>query len=339
MDGQARARLSPGLRNREDFARKADWRRQLGFLSNRAGQFRALKDNPTTTTFEGARQSMHSPRSGGARATSLLMLIACCAFAGTNAIAQAPAPGSKPVLTLEDLYSEYNVIDAAISPSGKMIAAAIRRESDDVLVVLDLATGQKRPVTRLNKDAFGDQIDVRMGFVVWKTDDRLLFQLQSDPNEGVDYSRMSQANLLKLGHRLYGVDLDGKNLTPMFGKQWADELVGAFDTSNIASMLWNDPQHVLMKVGGWDGRSLFKVDVTTGEGKVVEPQKDSVVNWWFDVNGKAVVREESSLGTLRFYRRLEDGKWKKFYSVRRDELAKDLDFSLVGPSTDPNKFY
>src|SRR4029078_11694028 len=176
MDGQARARLSPGLRNREDFARKADWRRQLGFLSNRAGQFRALKDNPPTTTFEGARLSMHSPRSGGARATSLLMLSACCAFAGTNAIAQTPAPGAKPVLTLEDLYSEYNVIDAAISPSGKMIAAAIRREhafsharkmiaaairreADDVLVVLDLATGQKRPVTRLNKDAFGDQID------------------------------------------------------------------------------------------------------------------------------------------------------------------------------------
>jgi len=283
---------------------------------------------------------MQSPNSGGVCAASLLMLFTCL-FIGQAAFAQtpAPAPGGKPVLTLEDLYSEYNVIDAALSPNGKMIAAAIRRKDDDMVVVLDLTTNQKTPVTRINKDAFGDQIDVRMGFILWKTDDRLLFQLRSDSNEGVDYSRMSQSNLLKLGNRLYAVDRDGKNLTPMFGKQWSEELTGAFDTSDIASILRSDPKHILIKVGGWDGRSLFKVDVTTGEGKVIEPQKDSVVDWWFDVSGKAVVRAEYSIGTLRFYRRLEDGKWKKFYSLRKSDMDERAEFSLVGPTTDPTRFY
>src|SRR6185295_15815135 len=195
---------------------------------------------------------MRSRNSGGVRATSLLMLIGCCVFSAQPVLAQTPAPAGKPVLTLEDLYSEANVIDAKLSPNGKMIAAAIRRDDTDMLVVLDLTTGQKTPVTRISKDDFGDQIDVRMGFVLWKTDDRLLLQLRSKPNEGVGYDRLSRSNLLKVGHRLYGVDRDGKNLTPMFGKQWKEELVGAFDTSDIASMLRSDPKHILIKVGGWE---------------------------------------------------------------------------------------
>jgi dipeptidyl aminopeptidase/acylaminoacyl peptidase len=282
---------------------------------------------------------MQSPISRGVRVTSLLMLIASGAFSGQLALAQTAAPAGKPVLTLEDIYSEASVIDAALSPNGKMIAAAIRREDSDMLVVLDLTTGQKTPVTRINKDDFGDQIDVRMGFVLWKTDDRLLFQLRSEANEGVGYDRLSRSNLLRVGNRLYGVDRDGKNLMPMFGKQWNEELVGAFDTSDIASMLRSDPKYILIKVGGWEGRSLFKVDVTTGQGKVVEAQKDGIVDWWFDVNGKAVVREEYSMGTLRFYRRLEDGRWKKFYSVRRSDMDEREEFIVVGPSKDTTKFY
>src|SRR4051812_20555073 len=285
--------------------------------------------------------TIQSRRAEDARAASVLMLIAFGLLARpvANAKAPTPAPTAKPVLTLEDIYSEYNVIDASLSPNGKMIAATIRRKDDDMLVVLEIATGQKKPVTRLNKDAFGNQIDVRMGFVLWKTDERLLFQLDSDSNDGLDYSRLSHANILKLGHRLFAVDLDGKNLTTLLSKQNDDELVGAFDTSDIASMLRNDPKHILVKVGGWEGRSLFKVDVDTGVGKVVEPQKEGIIDWWLDTNGNAVARVEYSVGTLRFYRRLEDGKWKKFYSIRRSDMEERPEFSLVGPSTDPTRFY
>lgn len=282
---------------------------------------------------------MPSCRWRGARAPSSIMLIACLALLGQVAQAQSSAPAQQPVLTLEDIYSEYNVIDAALSPNGTMIAATIRRGDEDMLVVLDVTTGQKRPVTRLHKDDFGTQIDTRMGFVWWKTDARLLFQLRSRADEGVDVSKLSHANYLKLGRRLFAVDLDGKNFTTMFGKQIDDELVGAFDTSDIASILPNDPQHILVEIGGWEGRSLYKVDVTSGRGKIVEPQKEGIVGWWLDVQGKAVVRLEYSLGTYRFYRKLEDGKWKKFYSVRRNDLEGKPDLWLVGPSTDPNKFY
>ncbi len=269
---------------------------------------------------------------------SIALLFAYCAVANAQAPA-APSPAVGTRLTLEDLYSEYNVIDADISPSGKFIAASIRRKDDDAIVALDLTTGKKELITRINKDAFGKQIDVHIGFVYWKTEDRLLFQITSEPNDGLDYNRLSRGSMLKLGERLYGVDRNGKNLVHMFGGQYKDELIGAFDTSDIASMLWKDPKHILVRVGGWEGRSLFKVDVTTGEGKLVEKQRESVYDWWFDVDGNAVVRVEYSLGTLRYYRKMPDGKWKKYYSVRRKELNEQPEYDLIGPSTDPTRFY
>jgi dienelactone hydrolase len=271
-----------------------------------------------------------------------LLLLICFPLAGDLALGQAngaDAATAKASLTIDDLYSEYNVVDTSLSPSGRMIAAVIRRKDDDALVWVDLASGEKKLITRINKDAFGDQIDVRLGFVTWKSDDRLLFQLHSRPNQGLRYDHMSEGNLLKLGSRLYGVNRDGKNLKPMMGDQYDDAMVGAFDTSDIASMLWNDPQHILLKIGGWDGRSLFKVDVDTGVGKIIEKQREGVIDWWLDISGTPTVRVEYSLGTLRYYRKLADGTWKKYYTQRRRELDERPDFSLIGPSSDSNKFY
>ena len=268
------------------------------------------------------------------------MLAACGLFVafGLPASAQSPPPAATRV-SIEDLYSEYNIVDVDISPSGKTLAAVVRRDSEDVLMSVDLATNEKKLITRINKDSFGDQIDVRMGFVYWKTEHRLLFQLRSMANKGLSTSRLSLNNVLKLGNRLYAVDRDGKNLIAMLGDQYNEAMVGAFDTSDIASMLWNDPKHVLLRIGGWEGRSLFKIDVETGRGKVVEPQKESIVDWWLDVDGTAIGRIEYSAGTLRYYRRLEDGKWKKYYSVRRRDMDELPEFIEVGPSDDPNRFY
>ena len=108
---------------------------------------------------------------------SVSMLIAC--FLSLPADAQAEAP-HKPSVSLDDLYSELNVVDTDISPSGKMIAAVVRRKDDDALISLDITTGEKKLITRINKDSFGDQLDVRMGYVVRKTNDRLLFQIRSN---------------------------------------------------------------------------------------------------------------------------------------------------------------
>jgi dipeptidyl aminopeptidase/acylaminoacyl peptidase len=267
-----------------------------------------------------------------------LLLAACLASWPFAASAQAPATPAVP-LTLEDLFAEDTVIDASISPSGKSLAATVRRQNEDAIILVDLVTGEKKLVTRINKDAYGDQLDVRMGYVFWKTDERLLFQLRSDTNEGVEINRLSRANIFKLGKRLYAVDRDGKNLTALLISQPNEELTGAFDTSNIASLLRKDPSHILLRVGGWEGRTLFKVNVTTGAGKIVEHQSEKIVDWWLDVDGNAVVREEYFAGTRSFYRKLDNNRWKKYFSMRRGELDELEEMTLIGPSQDPDKFF
>jgi dipeptidyl aminopeptidase/acylaminoacyl peptidase len=275
-----------------------------------------------------------------ARLTARVFCAFCLLTIAHGLRAESAAPAERlPALTLDDLYSEYNVIDVDLSPSGKLVAAVIRRKDEDGLICLDLATGQKTVIMRINKDAFGNQLDVRLGYVIWKTENRLLLQVRSTPNDGVDISKLSRGSLLKLGYRLYAIDRDGKNVTPLLGTQHHAALEGAWDTSNIASMLWKDPDSILVRVGGWEGRSLFRVDVNTGKGKIAEKLNPRVVDWWLDVDGNAAVRVEYSAGSLRYYRRLDDGTWKKYHSVRRKELDEQDEFAFIGPSEDPTKFY
>jgi len=51
------------------------------------------------------------------------------------------------------------------------------------------------------------------------------------------------------------------------------------------------------------------------------------------------VRVEASRGTLRFYRREDGDKWKKYHSVRLSELKEQNEYEPLGASDQPGKFY
>ena len=75
-----------------------------------------------------------------------------------------------------------------------------------------------------------------------------------------------------------------------------------------------------MELDGFNGRSLFKVDLETGRGEQMERPSENVVGWWLDVDGNPVVRITVSSGTVRLFRKDEEGKWRKFYSMRVREM-------------------
>ncbi len=108
---------------------------------------------------------------------------------------------------------------------------------------------------------------------------------------------------MRLGTRLIAIDRDGKNLVRLLAQNHNSELDYAFDLGAIRSMMPRDPDNILMVVDGENGRSLFKVNVRTGKGTVIERASDSVWDWWLDLDGRPVVRVEVSGGSARFYRR------------------------------------
>ena len=105
------------------------------------------------------------------------------------------------------------------------------------------------------------------------------------------------------------------------------------------SFLPKDPQHILMVLDGFNGRSLFKVDLETGLGEQMERPNENVVGWWLDVDGNPVVRVMASGGSIRLFRKDPEGKWRRFYTMRIREMKERPEYEAVGPSDQPGKYY
>lgn len=70
-------------------------------------------------------------------------------------------PASTATLTLDDLFGSEGAADVAVSPSGRYLAAVVRRKDDDLLVVQDLTTGESRGLTRVGRKDVGKLFDSR----------------------------------------------------------------------------------------------------------------------------------------------------------------------------------
>lgn len=256
------------------------------------------------------------------------------------AVAADPAPLEMSALTLDDLFSDDGATDVAVSPSGRYLAMVIRKGDTDRLAIYDFETGKYQTLTGIGRHDVGKRFDSRITTVYWKTDDRILFRLSIRPAEGVTWATLSTGGYRRLGRRLFAIDRDGKNFVRMLGENRNAALDFAFDLGAIRSMLPKDPENILMVVDGEDGRSLFKVNVMTGKGEITEKPSTAIWDWWLDLEGRPVVRVESSFGTLRFFRREEGGTWKKYHSVKLRELEKErIEYEWLGASEDPNRIY
>jgi dipeptidyl aminopeptidase/acylaminoacyl peptidase len=252
-------------------------------------------------------------------------------------LAQDAARPLRPA-TLDDLYSEVEVVDAAVSTSGRYLAVILRRDNFDNLLVVDIDTGEQTLVQRVGVDEIGEGLVIHMITVYWKSDDRMLLRTRVRPEDPLRFRFGQSGKTWKLGDRLFAVDRTGQTVA-LLGENRNAALRGAFDLSDIVSFLPNDPKHVLMLVDGFEGRSLFKVDIETGLGEQVERPSESVVGWWLDLNGNPVVRIAVSSGTVRLFRKDEDNKWRAFYKTRVREMNERDDYEPVGPSDEPSKYY
>ncbi len=266
------------------------------------------------------------------------LLLACsCALAQTTPPADAVKTSSKlRPMVLEDLYSERNVVNAAISPSGRHLAVIVRRELNDMLMVMDLTTREHKVIRSTSENSFGKLLSVRMAAAYWKSDDRLIFRMRVKGGDGV--RTLNPGDYAKLGDRLVAIDRDGGNVTPLLADNRNAALNGALDLGDIASLLPNDPKHILLEIGGFNGRSLYKVNLENGRGEQLERSGENVIGWYLDVAGNPVVRMTMSMGTIVFSRR-EGSNWVKFLKMPVRETMERWDYDFVGASDQPGKYY
>lgn len=259
----------------------------------------------------------------------LLSLFACAPAFAAEGEAAAPA---RHALSLDDLFSEPGAGDVAVSPSGRYLAIVAHRADDDLLVIVDLVSGERKPITRVGLRDAGPLLKFRIEEVLWKTDDRLLFRVESAPRDGISFEQLTRGSVARLGYRLFAINRDGKALVRMLDGNTHSATRLALDLGNIRSLLVKHPDHILMMVEGTSGRSLFKVDIHSGKGELAEPARAATIGWWLDLDGKPIVRVESSRGSVRYLRREAGDKWKQFYSVRWREFDEQEEFEPVGTS-------
>lgn len=255
----------------------------------------------------------------------------------------APNPGGqaapKPRVALDDLFSNVKLPDVAISPSGRYLATIVRTEAVGAVLIWDLEVGGYRSVAKIDSDAIGKGTIARLLEVYWKTDDRLLVRLSVLPTAGTRIDNFSDKKISRLGSRLFAIDRDGGNMVGLLVSNRNSALAGAFNLGAIASFLPNDRDHIMMNVDGYDGRSLFRVNVNTGTGEIVERPVTSVIGWWLGVDGNPVARIDYSSGTYRLRRKETDGTWKIFYKIRARELNERPDYESVGPSDVEGEYF
>jgi dienelactone hydrolase len=256
-----------------------------------------------------------------------------------SAVAQEPPAKPMRALSLGDLYSERNIVDTAISTSGRYLSAIIRREKDDLLVVVDLSTGERKVIQRVGFEEAGKGLKLQMTTIYWKSDERMLLRLSVWPEDPLNFYTVSGNKISRMGERMVSLSRDGLKSVFLLGTNRNSALEGAYDLGDIMSFLPADPDHVLMTIDGANGRSLFKVNLLTGRGEIIERPMESVMSWWLDVNGNPVVRMTMSKGTVRLYRKDEEKKWRPFYKMRVREMQERAEYEPVAPSDDPDKYY
>jgi dipeptidyl aminopeptidase/acylaminoacyl peptidase len=269
------------------------------------------------------------------------IVLASCLYASVHlpVTAQERPDDAPRAASLYDFYSELNVVDSAMSPSGRYIAAIVRRERDDILLVLDLAGDERKVVQRVGWEEAGKGLLLRMATVHWKSDERILLRLRVRPEDVRNFYTVSELKVSKLGDRMFSIERANGKAVPLLGDNRNAALEGAFDLGAIGSFLPKDPQHVLMVIDGFNGASLFKVNIETGRGEQLERPSESVVAWWLDVNGNPVVRISENNGTRKLFRKDAENKWRLFHKHRIKETDEVMEYEHAGASSQPGKHY
>lgn len=204
-----------------------------------------------------------------------------------------------------------------VSPTGRYVAVVTAHgENESTLAVAPFANGE-----------MGRFVGVPIGkhyveSVYFKTDDRLIVTLiQRDvPIIGL---RDEDDDTVKINRRMVvAINRDGSNSQVLM----PDNELGA----SLESMLWEDPQHVLLQTQnkGSYGIDLYRADISTGEVETAEAgrarlegtsRKEKAIvtgGWETAIDGFAYVRYDKNWddNTVTVYTRARGGDWVRFKS-------------------------
>ncbi len=236
--------------------------------------------------------------------------------------------------SLYDILREPELLDAAISPSGKLIALLTQTpvEGGAFTSGVTLVSGDAPadPGRRLD---LGDMYVER---VAWANDQRLLIWLKKEFK--LTYSGPAgSGEELVTNRRLLAVGADGSKPVMLFESQKRD-FRGNMNLGMVVDDMPNDPDRILMQVGDYERGvwALYRVNVLTGAAELVE-RGTPLTRGWLSFGGVPIVRYDSNnRGTVTTLNIRAPGEtdWTPYRRMRRDEHGR-IDFDVVATTADP----
>src|SRR5947207_253791 len=93
----------------------------------------------------------------------VIAAVVCAWLLSPVSAQQATPPKSRSTpLTLDELISDPDLQDAAVSPSGRYVAVALWRRDSDLVALMDLDTRQTKVLTTIGHDVAGKNLNVRI---------------------------------------------------------------------------------------------------------------------------------------------------------------------------------
>lgn len=261
-------------------------------------------------------------------AASWCWSIACAEPAKTRS-----PPGS---ISLEDLFAEASFSRASLSPNGQYLAMA-RNGAASGVSVTDLKQRKTQVVLGFGS---GDKAvkGLHVDWIIWKNDDRLVvgFTLLDITWYG---GRVGGEILsYRYGRFMQALDRDGKNpVRLMEGGFWDGDRAFHLDLLDRMSL---DPDHILVTAPQNDHASVWKVDIHTGKGVLIENGSSSIYAWKTDRNGEIVARYRDIGNAVRVEgRNPGERDWSLVTTVRPNDLKELQDFEFLGPTDKPAELY
>lgn len=205
-----------------------------------------------------------------------------------------------PLIPMEDFFRNPEKRSYQLSPDGEYISWMQPWKNRMNVFV------QKFGESKVTQVTFADQRDIAGYF--WKGNDRIVYIQDSKGDENF---------------RLYAVGKEGSNqkdLTPF-------EKV----RTGIIDILENDPDEMLIQMNHRDPRifDVYRVNVNTGELKMIMQNPGNITDWLTDHEGKLrIAITTDGVNTSILYRDTEDQEFSELYTTTFKETFTPLFFTF-----------
>ena len=223
-------------------------------------------------------------------------LIAVSLVAATPAV-QAQAAKQIP---LRDFFKNPDQAAHALSPDGQYLAWLAPWESRRNIYVRPLAGG---PATRVTAETARD-----IAAFGWKGSNRLVY--------GKDFGGDENFHIVSVDRKGEGL----KDLTP-----------GEKVKANVVDPLIDDDNHIIVSHNRRDAKvfDVFRINVNTGEEKLIAQNPGNITGWKTDHDGKLrVATTTDGVNTSLLYRDKEDENFKPILTTNFKESLSPLFFTF-----------